>query len=66
MEIDFRVIARARTETEKKGMIYQVRFKSSEGHKLVLRSPDEAALHGFGLGESITVQLTNPQTTLGG
>jgi hypothetical protein len=64
VEIDFRVVARAKTETEKEGTIYKVRFKSSEGHRLILRSPDEAALYGFALGETITIEIKNPQKTL--
>jgi len=63
-EIEFRVVARAKTETEKEGTIYQIRFKSSEGHRLILRSPDEAALYGFALGETITLEIKNPQKTL--
>jgi len=63
-EIEFRVVARTKTETEKEGTIYQVRLRSSEGHRLVLRSPDEAALYGFPLGETITVHVMNPQKTL--
>jgi len=64
VDINFRVAARTKSETEKEGTIYQVRLKSAEGHRLVLKSPDEAALHGFALGEEITVQIKNPQKTL--
>lgn len=63
-EIDFRVVARTKTETEKEGTIYRVRFRSSEGHTLVLRAHDEAIFHSYPLGETITVEIRNPQTTL--
>jgi len=64
IEIEFNVVARTKSETEKEGTVYQVRFKSNEGHRLVLRSPDEAALYGFALGETITIKIKNPQKTL--
>jgi len=64
MNIDFKVVARVKTESAEEGTIYQVRLKSREGHRLILKSPDEAALRGFALGESITVQVKNPQRTL--
>lgn len=63
-DIDFRVVARTKTETEKEGTVYRVRFKSSEGHKLILRAHDKAIFHSYPLGETITVEIRNAQRTL--
>jgi hypothetical protein len=63
MTVNFIVVARTRTESTD-GTIYQVRLKSKEGHRLILRFRDEEGLHGFALGQPIYVEIKNPQKTL--
>lgn len=56
---------RRKTKTESdKGIIYKVRLRSTEGHTLTLASLSSDIFRGYTIGEKITVEITNPQTTL--
>lgn len=62
-EITFIVKSRTKRETDE-GTEYRVNLASEDGHKLTLKSTSEILFDGYSPGESITVKISNPQTTL--
>lgn len=61
--MEFECRSKIKTESDK-GIIYKVRFRSREGHELILKSLTSDIFEGYQIGEKIRVQITNPQTTL--
>ena len=61
--MEFECRRKLKTESDK-GIIYKIRFRSREGHELILSSLTSDIFQGYNIGEKITVELTNPQKTL--
>ena len=56
---------RRKTKTESdKGIIYKVLFRTADGHTLTLASLSSDIFQGYTIGEKITVEISNPQSTL--
>jgi len=52
-----------KTESDK-GVIYKVWFRSKDGYELILVGLSSDIFQGYNIGEKITVEIINPQTTL--
>jgi len=61
--MDFECRRKLKTETDK-GIIFKVRFRSKEGHELILAGLSSDIFQGYNIGEKINVTISNPQTTL--
>ena len=61
--MEFECRRKLKTESDK-GVIYKVRFRSKEGHELILSGLTSEIFQGHTIGDTITVEITNPQTTL--
>ncbi|MBA7496186.1 hypothetical protein ES702_06784 [subsurface metagenome] len=61
--MEFECLRKLKTESDK-GVIYKVRFRSKEGHELILRGLSSEIFQGHTIGAKITVEITNPQTVL--
>ena len=63
MKTNFECKSKTKTESDK-GIIYKVRFVSKDGYVLTLRGLSSEIFQGYMIGENITVEIMNPQTTL--
>lgn len=61
INVEFECRRKIKTESDK-GTIYKVRFRSREGHELILASLSFDIFEGYQIGTKITVDITNPQT----
>jgi hypothetical protein len=65
LKVDFECTSISQIENEKT-TIYKVRFKSKQGHTLILSDVSSAILEGYSIGSKIAADIINPQTTLEG
>lgn len=63
MKVEFECRRISQTESEKT-IIYAVRFRSKQGHTLILTDVSSAITEGYQIGSKITCEIKNPQTVL--
>jgi hypothetical protein len=66
MKIVFEIVSKVKKESADKGTKYEARFKSSEGHRLILVSETDT-FQGFTVRpvrSELHVEIKNPQKTL--
>lgn len=61
--MEFECTRKSKLESTR-GIIYRIRFRSKEGHELILSDISAAHLEGYIIGSKINVEITNPQKTL--
>lgn len=61
--MEFECVRKSKNESTR-GLLYTVRFRSKEGHVLVLQDVSPSFCEGYMIGSKITVDIKNPQKTL--
>jgi len=61
--ISFLVVGRVKRENSK-GIVYQVKLRSKEGHRLILESDSSAIFDGFPVDDKVSVFIDRVQATL--